>query len=109
LLLATCGKFTVLLATEDVQASYLRFLPGFPLGRGLSLHGREAIEEQLGNISQGNGVTASDTFAGELLDEIAKEEIHGAGGGEIIDIAEKVGGEDLGLHGGTVALRRPIW
>jgi len=37
---------------------------------------------------------------GELLGEIVEEEIHGTGGGEVIDLGEKFGGEDLGLHPG---------
>ena len=71
----------------------VRFFFSFLLGLKLSLQGREAVEKQLGNVGQGNGVAAGDAFAGELLDEIAEEEIHGAGGGEVVDVAEKFGGE----------------
>ena len=70
------------------------------LGVQLSLQSREVIEEQLGNVGQSDSVAACDTFAGELLGEIAEEEIHGTGGGEVIDLGEKFGGEDLGLHHG---------
>src|SRR6266480_4163793 len=51
-------------------------------------------------VGQSDGVAACDTFAGELLGEIADEEIHGTGGGGVIDLGEKFGGEDLGLHHG---------
>jgi hypothetical protein len=67
---------------------------------------REGIEEQLGNVGQSDSVAAGDTSAGELLGEIAEEEIHGKGGGEVIDPAEKVGGEDLGLHEYTIKWMR---
>ena len=46
-LLAKCGTFTGLLANERVNASGILLFRGFFLGRGLSLHSREAIEEQL--------------------------------------------------------------
>ena len=93
-----------MLPKEGVEASYLRFLLGGLLGRSGSLYSREAIEEQLGNVSQGNGVAAGDAFAGELLDEITEEEIYGTGRGEVTDVAEKVGGENLGLHCGNTRL-----
>jgi hypothetical protein len=99
-LVAMCRKFTVLLAKEGIEASYLRFRLGFLLGVQLSLQSREAIEEQLGDVGQSDSVAAGDTFAGELLGEIAEEEIHGTGGGEVLDLGEKFGGEDLGLHDG---------
>src|SRR5258707_74860 len=83
-LIATCRKFAVLLANSGVDASNLRFLLGFLLDVQLSLP------------KQGG-----DTFAGELPGEIADEEIHGKGGGEVIDLGEKIGGEDLGLHDGN--------
>jgi hypothetical protein len=62
----------------------------------------EAIKEQLAEIGQGDGVAAGDAFAGELFDEIAEEEIHGIGGGEVFDLAEKLGGEGFGIEGGTL-------
>ena len=59
----------------------------------LAVEGSEAVEEQLGNVGQGDGVAAGDTFAGELPDEIAEESVHGGGGGEVFDVAEEfVGG-----------------
>jgi len=64
LLIATCRKFTVLLANAGVDASNLRILLSFLLGVQLSLQSREAIEEQLGNVGQSDSVAACDTFAG---------------------------------------------
>jgi hypothetical protein len=60
-------------------------------------HRGKAIEEQLAKVGQSDGVTAGDALAGELFDEIAEEEIHGIGGGEVYDIAEKLGGEGFGV------------
>jgi hypothetical protein len=97
LLIAAGCKFAALLAKAGGEANILRFLFGFFLGRNRSLQGREAVEKQLGNVGQGNGVTAGDAFAGELLDEIAEEEIHGTGGREVLDVAEEVGGEGFGI------------
>jgi hypothetical protein len=101
LLKATCGTFASLLANESVDASGFPFFRGFFLGLGRSFQCGEAIKEQLGNVSKGNGVATGDAFTGKLPDEIAEEEIHGSGGGEIMDVAEKIGGEDFGLHGGN--------
>src|SRR4029077_4205862 len=63
---------------------------------------RETIEEQLAEIGQGYGVAAGDAFASELLNEIAEEEIHGVGGGEVFEIAEELGGEGFGIGEGTL-------
>ena len=101
LLKATCSTFAGLLANESVDASGFLFFRGFFLGRGRSFQSGEAIEEQLGNVSQGNGVATGDAFAGELFNEIAEEEIHGSRSGEILDVAKKVGGKDFGLHDGN--------
>jgi hypothetical protein len=101
MLKATCSTFAGLLANESVDASGFLFFRGFFLGCGCSLQGGEAIEEQLGNVCQGNGVATGDAFAGELFDEIAEEEIHGTRCGEILDVAKKVGGKDFGLHDGN--------
>ncbi len=89
------------LAKAAGDANVLRFCLCFVLGFDLSLQSREAVEEQLGNVGQGNGVTAGDAFAREPLDEIAEEEVHGTGGGEVIDLAEKVGGENFGIDRGN--------
>jgi len=74
---------------------------GFILSLNLSHQGRETVEKQLGNVRQSYGVAASDAFARELLDEVAEEEVHGTGGGEVIDLAEKFGGEGFGVNSGN--------
>ena len=53
---------------------------------------RESVQEQLANVRLGDGVAAIDTFVSQLPEEIAKEEIDGAGGGKIIDIGEDLCG-----------------
>ena len=62
----------------------------------LALHGGESVEEQLGDIGEGEGGAAADAFAGELFDEIAEEAIHGIGFGEVSDAAEEFGGQGSG-------------
>ena len=86
LLKATCGALPSLLANEGVDAGGFLLFRGFFLGLGRSLGCGEAIKEQLGNVSQGNGVATGDAFAGKLFEKIAEEEIHGSGGGEIVDV-----------------------
>jgi len=66
----------------------------------LALHGGEGVEEQLGDVGEGDGVAAGDTFAGELLNEIAEEAIDGIGLGEVADVAEEFGGEGFGVGRG---------
>jgi hypothetical protein len=90
-----------LLASESVVAFHLRFLGSLSLDRSRSLQRRKAIEEQLGDVSEGNRVAAGDAFAGELFNEISEKEIDGSGGGEILDVTEEVGGEDFRIDGGN--------
>jgi hypothetical protein len=62
----------------------------------------KAIEKQLAKVGQGDGVAASDAFSGKLFDEIAEEEIHGVGGGEVYDLAEKLGSKGFGIGDGIL-------
>jgi hypothetical protein len=55
----------------------------------LALEGGETIEEQLTDVGLGDGVTAVDAFARDLLEEIAEVAIDGGGGGEILDSIEE--------------------
>jgi hypothetical protein len=102
LLSAECCKFAASLEKAVDELNVLRCFLGFILGLQLSLQSRETVEKQLGNVGQGNGVATGDAFARELLDEIAEKEIHGAGGGEVLDLAEQVGGEGFGIDHGNV-------
>jgi hypothetical protein len=101
LLLAARRAFAAFLANAGVDAIYFRVFLGFFLGVQLSLQSREAIEEQLGNVSQGYSVAAGDAFEGELPGEITEKGIHGTGGGEVADVAEKIGSEDFGGDSGN--------
>jgi hypothetical protein len=63
----------------------------------------DAVEEELGDVGEGNGVAASDAFMSELLDEIAEEGVDATGGSKISDVVEEfVGGgfvlEAPGFH-----------
>lgn len=51
------------------------------------------------DVGKSDGVTAGDALASELPDEIAEEEIDLIGGGETVDVSEKLGGEDFGVDG----------
>jgi len=70
-------------------------------------HWGKAIEEQLTKVGQGDGVAAGDALTGELFDEIAKEAIDGIGGGEVFDLAEKLGGDDFGIRSLLASLLLP--
>jgi hypothetical protein len=97
----TARKFRAALEKAAGEFDALRFFLGFIFSRNLSLQSGKAVEEELGNVGQGNGVAAGDAFARELFDKIAEEEIHGLGGGEVIDLAEKVGGEEFRVDSGN--------
>jgi len=77
---------------------------GIALAIELLLHGGKAVEEQLADIGEGDGVRTGDALADELLDEIAEEEIDGIGGGEILDAAEKFVGDGFGVGGGAATV-----
>ena len=65
----------------------------------LSGHGGLAGEDELRDVGKSDGIAARDALANELPDEIAKEEIDLIGGGETVDVSEKLGGEDFGVNG----------
>jgi hypothetical protein len=58
----------------------------------------------LRDVGKSDGVAAGDALASELPDEIAEEEIDLIGGSETVDVGKKLGGEDLGVHGGDRSL-----
>jgi hypothetical protein len=53
----------------------------------------EAGEKELGDVGEGDGVLAGHALASELLEDVAEEEIEGAGGVEAFDVAEELLGE----------------
>jgi hypothetical protein len=62
-------------------------------GLTLAIERGDAVEEELGDVGEGNGVAASNAFMRELLDEIAEEGVDATGGREISDVVEEfVGG-----------------
>ena len=83
------------LAKASDEASVLRFFQGFLQGGSLSGHGGLARENELGDVGESDGITAGDALASKLPDEIAEEEIDLIGGGETVDVVEKLGGEDF--------------
>jgi hypothetical protein len=99
LLIAERGKFTTLLAKASDEANELRFVGGLRFACSLSGHGGLAGENELRDVGKSDGVTACDALASELPDEIAEEEIDLIGGGETVDVGEKLGGENLGIDG----------
>ena len=101
LLIAERGKFATLLAKASDEANELRFVGGLRFVCSLSGHGGLAGEDELRDVSESDSVTAGDALASELPDEIAEEEIDLIGDGETVDVVEKLGGEDLGIHDGS--------
>ena len=71
-------------------------------GLVLSVQGGQAIQEQLGDVGEGDGVAALDAFGGKLLKEIPQEEIDGISGGEVLDGAEQLCGDDFGIGRGSL-------
>ena len=65
----------------------------------MSGHGGLARENELGDVGESDGITAGDALASKLPDEIAEEEIDLIGGGETVDVVEKLGGEDFRIDG----------
>jgi hypothetical protein len=96
--IAAQGKFVTPLAKAGDEAIEDRFARGLGFFCSFSGHGRLASENQLRDVSQGNGITTRDALAGELPDEIAEEEIHFIGSGEAVDVRKEFGGESLGVH-----------
>ncbi len=61
--------------------------------------GGEAVEERLGDVGQDGGVAAGDEAAGGHAEEVSQELVDGCGGGEVLDGAEKLGGEGFSVLG----------
>ena len=101
MLIAARGKFATGLAKAGDEPIVLPFFRGFLLGGSFSGHGGLAGENELRDIGESDGVTAGDALASELADEIAEEEIDLIGGGETVDIVEKLGGEYFRIDGGN--------
>jgi hypothetical protein len=59
-------------------------------GLTLAIEGGDAVEEELRDVGEGYGVSASDAFMSELLDEIAEEGVDATGGREISDVVEEL-------------------
>ncbi len=51
------------------------------------------------DVGESDGVATGDALAGELPDEIAKEEVDLISRGETVDVGEKLGGEDFRIDG----------
>lgn len=64
----------------------------FEAQRVFSIDGAEAIEKQLADISQSDGVTARDVLQGDLLDEISEKAIDRGSIAEVADAGEEFGG-----------------
>src|SRR5438132_6108563 len=98
LLTTARGKFAAPLAKASDEAIEHRFVRALRfVACSLPGHGGLAGEDELRDVGQSDGVTAGDALASELPDEIAEEEIDLIGGGETVDVGEKLGGEDFGV------------
>ncbi len=101
MLIAERDKFVAGLAKAGDEARVLGFFHGFLLSGSFSGHSGLAGENELGDVGESDGVTAGDALASKLPDEIAEEEIDLIGGGETVDVVEKLGGEDFRIHNGN--------
>jgi hypothetical protein len=99
LLSAKGGKFTTPLAKAIDEANKYFFSRGIRFVCSLPGHRGLAGENELRDVGESDCVTPGDALAGELPDEIAEEEIHFVGGGEAVDVGEKLGGEGFGVDG----------
>ena len=59
---------------------------------GLAVHDALAVEEELRDVGEGGGVATRDAAAGEVFQEIGKEEIDCGGLGEISCAGEQISG-----------------
>jgi len=103
--IAAQGKFVTPLAKASDEALKHRFAPGLRFFCSLSGHGGLTGEKQLREVGESDGIATRDALTSELPDEIAEEEIHFIGGGEAVDVREKLGGENLGVHLGRSRAR----
>jgi hypothetical protein len=99
--IAAQGKFVTPLAKASDEALEHRFAFGLRFFCSLPGHGSLAGEDQLREVGESDGIATRDALASELPDEIAEEEIHFIGGGEAVDVSEKLGGEHFRIHGGN--------
>ena len=70
---------------------------GVLLGAALAVESGKAVEKELGEVAEGDGVAAGEAFAGKLADQIAEEGVDGVGCREVVDAGEEVSGEGLGI------------
>jgi hypothetical protein len=62
---------------------------------GLAMHDALTVEEELGDVGHGDGVSAGNAVVGDLLEEIAEEEVYGGRGLQVGDALEEL----LGYRG----------
>jgi hypothetical protein len=83
---------------DDVRRFVGESLGGGGLGvLGLAVHYADAVEEELADVSHGDGVFAGDALVGHLGEQIGQEEVDGGGGGEVADAGEERGGGESGF------------
>jgi hypothetical protein len=70
---------------------------GFSFGGDLPVERGKAVEEELGDVSKGDGVLAIDALEGDVAEEVAEEEVDGVGSGEIVQVLEKGFGDGFVL------------
>jgi hypothetical protein len=64
----------------------------------------ESAEQQLGQVAEGDCVLAVDKLAGAQFDDVAKEDVHVAGGSQVAGGVEKFLGESLLIRLGPCGL-----
>ena len=57
---------------------------------GLAVHHGDAVEQELGDVGHGDGVSAGNAVVGDLLEEIAKEAVDSGRGLQVGDALEEL-------------------
>lgn len=79
---------------------------GGALGLLFLLDAGDGVEEELGEVAEGEGVATVEAAAGKLLDGVGEEGVDAVGGVEVAGPGEEFRGEEFGIGlGGEVLLK----
>ena len=93
--MAVVGDAGLLGFVGSLRLRGLRF--GVTLGLLFLVDGGDGVEEELGEVTEGESVAAADALASELFGDVGEEGVDAFGGVEIAGSGEKLGGERFGI------------
>jgi hypothetical protein len=97
-LFALAWKSTVAVVDRrSYEAPDLAAKLGGALDFGIAFHAAVAVQEQLGEIAEGDGVPAAEAFVDKLLDDIAEKGVDGLRVDEVLEALQEVLGEGFAL------------